>query len=293
MACHALYGVASRFGGNTWDFEAWRKDVDWPTALSVQGRCGQGYGDVPNAASGLQGTLVKSFDTHTSVLSPQTWLVGNLNGLNMRRNVASQRGYGCMVAAGKQVPRWYPSSFLDAYLAANGPAVGDDEACGTRQPPPPGVRLAISGACTTRAGTLVGSTSGFTPGATATIRAWYPSGAEYTNLARSSRVAADGSIVWRWPCQGDPAGTYTTTVVDDVSGASTGEVHFTIGDDRGPSSPQRVNAYENYGGGAAGHAMCRGNPGRPESMPGGTASQTFTVPDWCRCHRHRNGPDRS
>jgi hypothetical protein len=24
--------------------------------------------------------------------------------------------------------------------------------------------------------------------------------------------------------------------------------------------------------------MCRGNPGRPESMPGGTASQTFTVP---------------
>ena len=24
--------------------------------------------------------------------------------------------------------------------------------------------------------------------------------------------------------------------------------------------------------------MCRGNPGRPESMPGGTATQTFTVP---------------
>ena len=37
-------------------------------------------------------------------------------------------------------------------------------------------------------------------------------------------------------------------------------------------------AYNNYGSANAGHAMCRGNPGRPESMPGGTVSQTFTVP---------------
>jgi hypothetical protein len=39
-----------------------------------------------------------------------------------------------------------------------------------------------------------------------------------------------------------------------------------------------VNAYDNYGPANAGHAMCRGNPARPESMPGGTASQTFAVP---------------
>jgi hypothetical protein len=44
------------------------------------------------------------------------------------------------------------------------------------------------------------------------------------------------------------------------------------------ANPQSVNAYDNYGPANAGHAMCRGNPGRPESMPGGTASQTFTVP---------------
>lgn len=42
--------------------------------------------------------------------------------------------------------------------------------------------------------------------------------------------------------------------------------------------PARVNAYENYGPGAVGHAMCRGNPTNPASMPGGTASQTFIVP---------------
>jgi hypothetical protein len=45
-----------------------------------------------------------------------------------------------------------------------------------------------------------------------------------------------------------------------------------------PANPQPVNAYDNYGPANAGHAMCRGNPGRPESLPGGTASQTFTVP---------------
>jgi hypothetical protein len=43
-----------------------------------------------------------------------------------------------------------------------------------------------------------------------------------------------------------------------------------------PAGP--VTAYDNYGPANAGHAMCRGNPGRPESMPGGTASQSFTVP---------------
>jgi hypothetical protein len=42
--------------------------------------------------------------------------------------------------------------------------------------------------------------------------------------------------------------------------------------------PARVAAYDNYGSANAGHAMCRGNPARPESMPGGTTSQTFTVP---------------
>jgi surface antigen len=40
----------------------------------------------------------------------------------------------------------------------------------------------------------------------------------------------------------------------------------------------RVNAYSNYGSGATGIPMCRGNPGFPNSMPGGTVSETFTVP---------------
>jgi hypothetical protein len=131
MACHALYGVSSKFGGNTWDFEAWRDDVDWAEALSVNGRCGQGYGDQPAAAEFLQGTLVKAFDTHASTLAAQTWLVSNLNGVNVLRNVASPRGYACLLAKGKAVARWMPSSFLDEYLAGRAPDVFDNEACGT------------------------------------------------------------------------------------------------------------------------------------------------------------------
>lgn len=43
--------------------------------------------------------------------------------------------------------------------------------------------------------------------------------------------------------------------------------------------PHVVNAYDNYGqSNLVGHAMCRGNPGNSLSMPGGTGTQTFTVP---------------
>jgi hypothetical protein len=45
-----------------------------------------------------------------------------------------------------------------------------------------------------------------------------------------------------------------------------------------PPNPVRVRAFDNYGPANAGRAMCRGNPSQPLSMPGGTASQTFTVP---------------
>ena len=42
--------------------------------------------------------------------------------------------------------------------------------------------------------------------------------------------------------------------------------------------PARVAPYNNYGGATVGHAMCRGNPAQPASLPGGTASQSFSIP---------------
>lgn len=44
------------------------------------------------------------------------------------------------------------------------------------------------------------------------------------------------------------------------------------------AAPQPIDAYSNYGPATAGHAMCRGNPGDSTSVPGGSATQTFTVP---------------
>jgi len=45
------------------------------------------------------------------------------------------------------------------------------------------------------------------------------------------------------------------------------------------ASPHAVTAYGNYGTVTTpGIPMCRGNPNNSLSMPGGTASQTFTVP---------------
>ncbi|HEY4811306.1 MAG TPA: IPT/TIG domain-containing protein [Solirubrobacteraceae bacterium] len=79
------------------------------------------------------------------------------------------------------------------------------------------------------------------------------------------------------------------TSIEAVSPAGSGTVDVTITGPNGQSStttgdqftyiaPHAVDAYSNYGPATVGHAMCRGNPGRPESMPGGSATQTFTVP---------------
>lgn len=47
-----------------------------------------------------------------------------------------------------------------------------------------------------------------------------------------------------------------------------------------PSSAHKIDVYTNWDtAGISGHAVCSGNPARPESWPGGDVTQTFTVPD--------------
>jgi hypothetical protein len=81
----------------------------------------------------------------------------------------------------------------------------------------------------------------------------------------------------------------SSTLIEAVSPAGTGGAFVVVTTPIGVSQrvmadffsyvpPQPVKAYDNYGPATLGHAMCRGNPARPESMPGGTATQTFTVP---------------
>lgn len=90
--------------------------------------------------------------------------------------------------------------------------------------------FAIHGVCTTATGALTSTSSGFTPGARFTISAAYPNGSAYTalGLGAGGTVRADGSVAWQWGCTGDPAGAYTTTVIDVATGRSTGPVAFTI-----------------------------------------------------------------
>ncbi len=157
------------------------------------------------------------------------------------------------------------------------------------QPPvvtPPGatgpLTFIVAGTCTTASGTLTGQTAGFTPGGTFTVAARRPDGSAYPGLTTKGHVHADGSISWTWPCAGDPAGTYTTNVTDDATGRSSGWVSFVIAAVSSPPPPpvtaHQVTPYNNYGtANEPGIAMCRGNPGRPESVPGGTVAESFTV----------------
>lgn len=91
--------------------------------------------------------------------------------------------------------------------------------------------FSVTGSCTTSGGALGASSANFTPGSRYTIGAWYPDGSPYTALSLGSTgtVRSDSTISWQWDCTGDPAGTYTTELVDAASGRSTGRVAFTIG----------------------------------------------------------------
>lgn len=167
------------------------------------------------------------------------WLVGD-DG--RRRWIPSIEIYTCLKNNGVPGPTALPAAVLDQLPDLNGvwatcaapaatPAPRPSQPAAGSAPVPrvtAAPTLGISGSCTTAGGTLRGTSKGFTPGGTATIRAWYPDGRPYTDLVATSRVRDDGSIRWNWPCVGDPAGTYATEAVDDRSGASTGRLAFTI-----------------------------------------------------------------
>jgi hypothetical protein len=100
--------------------------------------------------------------------------------------------------------------------------------------PTPPLEFRVSGSCTTAGGTLSSVSSNFTPGATFLVQATYPDGDSYPLANDEGTVQADGSVTWTWPCAGDPAGIYSTTLVDESDGDQFGPVYFTI--DPAPSA---------------------------------------------------------
>lgn len=142
LACHARYGVSSRFGGDTWDLEAWRNDVPWDEGLSLGGKCGQSYGNVDGAGSYLRGRIVNQFPLDNPA-QPTAWLVEPLRPgtIDVRQRIQTANAYGCLLRAGKDKASWFPAHFLDFYLPIVTREIGDD-ICGSPAPPdttpPPG-----------------------------------------------------------------------------------------------------------------------------------------------------------
>jgi hypothetical protein len=138
MACHSKWGISSWFGGNTWDLEAWRRDMQWSDGMSFGGRCGQRYGDLPGAGGYLFGKLINTVpDPNPSQRA--AYFVDNLDGIYVRRHITTTKAYGCMRAGGRAAAKWYPLHFVETYLPM-GPLIGDDicplpPSTGT---PPPG-----------------------------------------------------------------------------------------------------------------------------------------------------------
>ena len=141
-----------------------------------------------------------------------------------------------------------------------------------RYVPPPTPKFAVIGSCTTAGGTLTSVSSNFTPGAKYWIDARYPDGATYPLSKPSGTVRPDGSVVWLWPCAGDPAGTYTTMITDYGTGQATDWISFIIGTAQqggssGSGGAPTSAAPPNGGGGSGGGNGGPGTPSAPVSTP--------------------------
>jgi len=138
----------------------------------------------------------------------------------------------------------------------------------------------------------VASMSGKTAGCSTAVPA-APRGLAVTAKTTSSITVSwqpvPGATGYRAFKDGHLAGQATkpTFVFTGVSCGNTYKLAVTAHNKHGSSSKApttaapsacRVTVYNNYGSTSDGIPMCRGNPSFPNSMPGGTASQTITVP---------------
>lgn len=129
MVCHIVWGIFPG-AGSSWDFEAWRSDPSWATALDPLNKCQQ-WGNAPGAGNEFVGHIVQgSQDTGAQ---KEAWLIDNLDGLTIRRHILTSKAFYCLKAQGNKGPEVLASDFLRDELTV-GPPIGD-EACGGSTPP--------------------------------------------------------------------------------------------------------------------------------------------------------------
>lgn len=119
LFCHVTYGLLPK-AGSTWDFEAWRADPSWATAMNPANEC-QKWGNLVGVGGEFQGRIVHSEDDPGAA-----YLVDNQDGIYVRRHILTTKAYWCLVNAGRpEAPSHLPQGFFDDELP-EGAAVGDD-----------------------------------------------------------------------------------------------------------------------------------------------------------------------
>jgi hypothetical protein len=191
MVCHVIYNL---FGGagNTWDFEAWRSDASWPTALNKNNGCQNG-GDVPDVASVVAGMLI-----HVDGEGRAAYLVDAQQGTYYERPITTTKAFGCLVAAGHydltNTP--LPAAFVEEKLTRGSPV--DDSICSSPGGGSGGggsggtVRLAQGPGASSGYRYAV-SVTGFAPGATVSVTCYdsaSPNGFSTFSMAADSTGSA-------------------------------------------------------------------------------------------------------
>jgi hypothetical protein len=140
------------------------------------------------------------------------------------------------------------------------------------------LQFRVAGSCTTAGGTLSSVSSTFTPGATYSVQASYPNRDAYPLAYDQGTVKADGSVTWTWPCAGDQAGTYSTTLVDESDGQQIGPVYFTI--NPAPSAPATSQPAKGGGQGTAQLPPPSSGQSSPPPTQSNGSPASYTEQEW-------------
>ncbi len=132
MICH-IAGAIVGGAGPSWDFEAWRSDSSWSTALDPSNGCQNG-GNVPGAGNEFLGHIVQG--SKDTAAQKKAWLVESVNGQAMRMHILTSKAFYCLKAHGHQGPDLLASDFLTDEVPESSTTIGDD-VCGGSTPKTP------------------------------------------------------------------------------------------------------------------------------------------------------------
>jgi hypothetical protein len=291
--CHVDLGRPGTEGksGPTFDFQAWRPKASEFT--TIKDGCSPKLGS--DAGDQYLGKIIQW--TADPNAQKTAWLIDRAgDGELERRWIPTSQIFYCLKAKGVGGPIELDHDFIAGYMAENGTAVGQKEACGASAPTtPPSTTLAPGATLppgeyyvqNAEGGVYWRSAPDWNTAAAVPGQGLYPGTIVRPTCYQAGSANVSGSTDGMWEQAnwvggpGSGSGWINEHFIADgaaLNQPSPGVPPCATPPSQPPPGSTRVDLYNNYGAGAEGHAMCRGNPGRPESMPGGVATETFTVP---------------